>query len=176
MFDHIRCSLGVTKTVIMCAVWLYLFLILRYSVNTKSPSALYRRCRMMIWKEQWTEQVEKIGSISSVVFPTLPFGKLLTLFAYYLMHAKSLQSCPILWSHGAHQAPLSIRFSRQEYWSGLPCPPPGDLPDTEIKPASLMSSSLAGRFLTTAADGDSSWYQRHNAENRRLLWEWNERT
>ena len=56
----------------------------------------------------------------------------------------------------ACQDPLSVGFPRQEYWSGVPFPPPGDLPDTEIKPASLMSSSLAGRFLTTAADGDSS--------------------
>ena len=35
-------------------------------------------------------------------------------------------------------------FSRQEYWSGLPFPPPGDLPNSEIKPASLMSPALAG--------------------------------
>ena len=34
----------------------------------------------------------------------------------------------------AHQAPLSMGFSRQEYWSGLPCPPPGDLPDPGIEP------------------------------------------
>ena len=39
----------------------------------------------------------------------------------------------------ACQAPLSMGFSRQEYWIGLPCPPPGDLPDPEIKPASLKS-------------------------------------
>ena len=37
-----------------------------------------------------------------------------------------------------HQAPLFMRFSRQEYWSGLPCPPPGDLPDPGIKSKSLM--------------------------------------
>ena len=37
----------------------------------------------------------------------------------------------------ARQAPLSKGFSRQEYWSGLPCPPPGDLPDPGIKPGSL---------------------------------------
>ena len=44
----------------------------------------------------------------------------------------------------AHQAPLSMGFSRQEYWSGLPCPPPGDLPDPEIKPRSptLQADSL----------------------------------
>ena len=48
----------------------------------------------------------------------------------------------------AHQAPLSMGFSRQEYWSGLPCPPPGDLPNPGIEPASLMSPALAGRFFT----------------------------
>ena len=48
----------------------------------------------------------------------------------------------------AHQAPLSRVFSRQEYWSGLLCPPPGDLPDPGIKPVSLMSPALAGRFFT----------------------------
>ena len=49
----------------------------------------------------------------------------------------------------AQQAPLSMGFSRQEYWSGWPFPPPGDLPDPGIKPASLMSLSLAGGFFTT---------------------------
>ena len=42
----------------------------------------------------------------------------------------------------AHQAPLSMGFSRQEYWSGLPCPPPGDLPDPGIKPMSLALSPV----------------------------------
>ena len=51
----------------------------------------------------------------------------------------------------APQAPLSMGFSRQEYLSGLPCPPPGDLPDPGIKPTSLMSSALASRFFTTSA-------------------------
>ena len=44
-------------------------------------------------------------------------------------------------------------FSRQEYWSGLPCLPPGDLPDPEIEPESLMSPALAGRFFTTELPG-----------------------
>ena len=42
-------------------------------------------------------------------------------------------------------------FSRQEYWSGLPCPPPGDLPDPGIKPGSLMSPALAGGLSTSSA-------------------------
>ena len=40
-------------------------------------------------------------------------------------------------------------FFRQEYWSGLLCPPPGDVPDLSIEPAPLMSPALAGRFFTT---------------------------
>ena len=51
----------------------------------------------------------------------------------------------------AFQAPLSMEFSRQEYWSGLPCLPPGDLPDSGIKSLSSMSSALAGGFFTTSA-------------------------
>ena len=47
----------------------------------------------------------------------------------------------------ACQAPLSMGFPRQKYWSGLPCPPPGDLPDPRIEPVSLMSPASAGRAL-----------------------------
>ena len=49
----------------------------------------------------------------------------------------------------AHQAPLTMGFSRQEYWRGLPFPSPGDLPNPRIEPTSLMSPALAGRFFTT---------------------------
>ena len=45
-------------------------------------------------------------------------------------------------------------FSRQEYWSGLPCSPPGDLPDPGIKPGSLTFPALAGRFFTTVPPGN----------------------
>ena len=65
------------------------------------------------------------------------------------MHAKSLQSCLTLWTV-ALQALLSMEFARQEYWSGLPCPLPGDLSNLGIEPASLMSPALAGRFFTTS--------------------------
>ena len=47
-------------------------------------------------------------------------------------------------------APLSMGFSRQEDWSGLPCPPAGDLPDPWIKPISLTSPALAGGFFSTS--------------------------
>ena len=51
----------------------------------------------------------------------------------------------------ACQVPLSMGFSRQEYWSGMPCPPPGDLVNPGIKPTSLMSPALAGGLFTTGA-------------------------
>ena len=53
----------------------------------------------------------------------------------------------------ARQAPLSMRFSRQEEWNGLPCPSPQDLPDSGIEPASPVSPALAGRFFTTEPPG-----------------------
>ena len=54
------------------------------------------------------------------------------------------------------QAPLSMGFSRQEYWSGLPCPPLGDLPNPGIKPTSLTCPVLAGGFFTTTATYEAS--------------------
>ena len=57
-----------------------------------------------------------------------------------------------LWSL-ARQAPLSMGFSRQDYWSGLPFPYPGDLPDPGIEPVSLTYPALAGGFFITS----TSW-------------------
>ena len=51
----------------------------------------------------------------------------------------------------ARQAPPSMGFPRQGYWSGFPFPTPGDLPDLGIKPVSLASPALAGTFFTTRA-------------------------
>ena len=50
----------------------------------------------------------------------------------------------------ACQVPLSMGFSKQQYWSGLPFPPPGDLPNLRIKPTSLKSFALEGGFFTTS--------------------------
>ena len=61
----------------------------------------------------------------------------------------------------AHQAPLSRGFSRQDSWSGLPCPPPGDLPDSGIKLKFLKSPALAGGFFTTSTTWKS--YFRKNS-------------
>ena len=57
------------------------------------------------------------------------------------------QSCPAIC---AHQASLCMGFSRQEYWSGLPCPPPGDLPYPGMEPVPPASLAFAGRFITAS--------------------------
>ena len=69
--------------------------------------------------------------------------------------------CMTLWTV-AHQAPLSTGFSRQEYWSGLSCPPPGSLPDPGIELTSLTSPTLASRFyfFTTSA----TWQARKTSQ------------
>ena len=50
-----------------------------------------------------------------------------------------------------HWAPLCLGFCRQEYWSGLPCPPQGDLCNAGIKPVTVMSPAWAGQFFATSA-------------------------
>ena len=67
----------------------------------------------------------------------------------------------------AHQAPLSMGFSRQEYWRGLPCPPLGDPPDPWIEPESLTFPALAGGFSTMGSSSNN----RNNSKNRiKYLW------
>ena len=64
------------------------------------------------------------------------------------------QLCPTLcdpMDYIAHQAPLSMEFFKQKYWSEVPFPPPGDPSDPGIQPAALAAPVLAGRFLTTTA-------------------------
>ena len=67
-----------------------------------------------------------------------------------LSHFSCVQLFVTLWII-ACQAPLSMGFQRQVYQSGLPCPPPGDLPNPGIKPVSLKSPALADGFFTTSA-------------------------
>ena len=67
----------------------------------------------------------------------------------------------------AHPVHLSVGFSRQEYWSGLPCPSPGNLPEPRTEPTSLMSPTLAGGFFTISATWEA-WYGIEIEENNRM--------
>ena len=84
------------------------------------------------------------SSLSNSVLVNNDLEKVLLLLLLLLI----AKSCPTLetpWTI-ACWAPLSMEFSRQEYWSHLPLPTPGDLPNPGIEPASLTSPALAGRF------------------------------
>ena len=67
-----------------------------------------------------------------------------------MLFCAQLSLTATLWTV-ACQAPLPMGFFRQEYWNGLPCSPPGDLPKPETEPVSLTSPALADRFFTTIA-------------------------
>ena len=73
-----------------------------------------------------------------------------------LSHFSCVWLFTTLWTV-ARQAPLSMGFSRQEYWSGLPCPFSENLPNPGIEPASFMSPALTGRFFNTTATWGAHW-------------------
>ena len=85
-------------------------------------------------------------------FPRVPPMKLLA-----CMHAKLLQSCPTLWDPMNCSLPTGLLclwgFLRQEYWSGLPCPPPEDLPDPGIEPVSPVAPALQVNSLLLSYQG-----------------------
>ena len=102
---------------------------------------------------QWIKLrlTKEIGSLGSIPPPPWVHGDP-WLLAPSLSLSLVAKSCPTLvtpWTI-AHQAPLSMGFSRQEYWSGLPFPSPGDLPDTGIEP---WSPALQALFTVWATRG-----------------------
>ena len=80
-----------------------------------------------------------------------------------MMHAQLLQLCPTLGDPKDCRPPGSSVHGifQQEYCSGLPFLPPGDLPDAGVEPTSLMSTALAGRFFTISA----TWKALHSASH-----------
>ena len=69
------------------------------------------------------------------------YGRDANIYACMLSHFSRVRLCAAPWTV-AHQAPLSMGPSRQEHWSGSPCPPPGDSPDPGVEPVSLISPAL----------------------------------
>ena len=126
-----------------------------YTVHVQSPAASSR-----VVPHSVLSWINPLFLLAFILSPS----KAKTAYPYYTrilkilkispcMHAKLLSRVHLFATPGtvACQVPLSMRFSRQEYWSGLSCPPPGDLPDPGIEPVSLMFYALAGRFFTTRA-------------------------
>ena len=97
--------------------------------------------------------------------------------AWVLRPFSQVRLCVTQWTV-ACQAPLSMGFSRQGYWSGLPCPPPGDLSNPGIKPTFLSSPALTGVFFTTSAAWEALDYTYGSGQSTLFLflgkaWRWN---
>ena len=90
--------------------------------------------------------------IAGLLDPVIVFLRFIHLVLLCAQLLSQLQLFATPWTV-AHQAPLSTGFSRQKYWSGLPFPSPGYLPDPGIEPTSLVSPALAGRFFITEPSG-----------------------
>ena len=86
------------------------------------------------------------------------YAPLLFIFKMSLLLSPSVTSNSAAPWTVARQAPLPMEFSKYEYWSGLPFPTPGNLPDSgSIKPASPVSPALAGRFFTTSTTWETPY-------------------
>ena len=97
------------------------------------------RCKLL-WREWVNHRVLPYSTGNYFQYPVINHnGK-----EYACMHAKVLQLCPTICDPMSGQAPLSMGFSRQEYWSGLLCPPPGHLPNPGIESTSHYVSCQAG--------------------------------
>ena len=111
------------------------------------PSTL----RMLIWTFiEWATKF-RLDRKDANIFRNLCF------YERMLSCVSHVRPFATLWT-AACQAPLSLGFFRQEYWSGLPCPPPGNLPNPGIKPASLTSPVLAGIFFNTSATWEALFF------------------
>ena len=117
-----------------------------YLLNDSFPLNYVCLTVMTLWR--WKCEINRSPGQEIQGFTTWEFWDILIL-ACMVNHFSLVQVFETLWTI-VRQAPLSKGFSRQEYWSGLSCPPPGNLPDPGIKPRSLTSPALAGGFFTTS--------------------------
>ena len=93
-------------------------------------------------------EAHSLGKSGFAVFARMTLSIYCIQHACMLSHFSCVQLFETLWTVG-HKAPLSMGFFRQEYWSGLPCPPSGDLPDLGIEPVSPASPALQMDSLPT---------------------------
>ena len=103
--------------------------------------------RIFAWRIPWTKEPSRLQSMGSQESDTTQqlnqpqFHVYVCVYVCTLIWCSCVQLFVTLWTV-AHQAPLPMGFSRQEYWSGMPCPLPGDLIDPGIEPKSPAASAL----------------------------------
>ena len=135
------------------------------------PSPSPRVCSNLCPLSQWCHP-----TISSLVVPfyclqSFPASGSFPMSQLFASGGQSIGA-----SASACQVPLSKGFSRQEYWSGLSFPSPGDLPNPRIEPESLMSPELADGFFTTSATWEANNNGKCHINNtNKILWEFRKR-
>ena len=122
------------------------------------------RCKSLTKKNDWPQSLF-FFSISSLVSLSNACVWAQLLSCVQLTHtcewAQSLSCVRLFTTPGTARLLRSMGLSQQEYWSGLPFPPPGDLPDPGIKSMSPESPALVSRFLTTEPPGEQCYYLRY---------------
>ena len=115
------------------------------------PEGMATHSSILVWRIPWAEEPGGLQSkgLQRVGHDRVNEQQRGCLGAQVLSHVRHFA---VLWTV-ARQAPLLMGFPRQECWSGLPLPTPGDLPDPGIKHTSPVSPALPGRFFTTAPPG-----------------------
>ena len=115
-------------------------------VLSRAPAFADQPLSLCLW---WVQSLPGGPGSWPLITPLPPLWFFQTRVCACMLFLQSCLTVVILWTV-AHQDPLSMGFARQEYWSGLPCPPLGDLPNPGIEPGSLTSPALAGGFFTTS--------------------------
>ena len=118
----------------------------------------FRKVENSLWIKSCQTNATKDAEVKILISKTTSSSKIVILLSfnniiYYVNIMLGRFSCVRFFATPwtvAHQAPLFMGFSRQEYWSGLPFPTPGGLPHLGSEPASFTSPALAGRFFTTS--------------------------
>ena len=121
------------------------------------PGEFQGQNQAILWKSEsgFLKLSALVIFLSKSTYQLFSFHKTtIFLFLFFSLSCARLFATP--WTV-AYQAPQSMGFSRQEYWSGVPFPSPGDLPDPEIEPASPAPPTLASGFLTTEPPRKPNW-------------------
>ena len=147
-------------------IWHVIFLtcisLLELCNKTPQTGLNNRNFLSLFWRPKvWDQDINRLAPFGVWEEEFVPcLSSSLQVVSWHLWHACMgngfcrVWLCATLWTV-AHQALLSMGFSRQEYWSGLLFPSPGDLPDPGIKPASLIPPELASGFFPTEPLGSS---------------------
>ena len=131
-----------------------------YNLTFVRVLLLWYMCEPQVLKELKSFPLTNLKGFLSLLSPPLCINIVSTFLLRLPMDCVCVCVCVCVFSHSvltpwtvAHQAPLSMGFSRQEYWGRLPFSSSGDLPNLGIKPVSPVSPSLAGRLFTTEPQG-----------------------